>query len=258
MWFLVGLGLGLNRSEAAVFTLPVLDQSQIDPVLSTLASTTVFRSMEPCSHPDVFGFWINARVNATFSKSLASIVSSNMSYVPFGNIQAGINAPLGLGIEFGILPSQNISGTSFGSWGGAIKWSYLRAIFKRAPFDSAIRGSYTSSFVNFSQTISGIPLTVNYNSSIIGATLDISKQLLFFEPYVGYGFLLQNSSLGATGTVSLFNSTFPVNTNTVTSKTMTGWFHAGFELKLFIVTLGAQYDNAFGSDNYAVKFGFKF
>jgi hypothetical protein len=256
--FLAALLFNSTSTQAAVFTLPVLDPAQIEPIFDVLASTIVLRTLEPPSHPSKFGLWFNARANGTVANSLSSIANSSVAVLPFGNLQAGLNGPFGLGIEFGFFPSQSISGTSFGSFGTALKWNFMNPFFKVIPFDAALRFQYTKASLNFEQTIETIPISVDYSTKVFGITLDISKNLKFFEPYIGYGILSQSSSLAGQGTVSLFNENFPVNTNTVEKTTVSGWLRAGFELRLFVVVLGMQYDRSFGTDTYSAKFGFKF
>jgi hypothetical protein len=245
-------------SNAALFTLPVLDPTQIEPIFDVLASTVVFRSLEPPSQSKTFNIWFNARVSGTSASALSSILSSDTAVLPFGNLQGGVNGPFGLGIELGFFPRQSISGSSFGSFGGNLKWNFTSVLFRKFPFDSAIRFLYTSADLNFQQTISDQAITVEYDTTMTGVTVDISKNLGFFEPYVGYGMIRHSSSLTGHGTVSLFNVNFPVNTNTVENSASSGWLRAGCELRLILLTLGAQYDYAFGAGTTSVKLGFKF
>jgi hypothetical protein len=214
--------------------------------------------MEPTSHPSILGVWFNARVNGTDSSSITSILTSNQTVFPFASFQAGLNAPLGLGVEFGFLPSLSISGTTFSNFGFNAKWNFIQGLGLGIPLDSAIRFHYTTASLGYQQTLSGSPLTVNYNTSIIGGTLAISKKLLFFEPYIAYGIIKHSSSISGQGSVSLFGSSFPVNTDTVSGSDTSGWFQAGFELRLLLLTTGFQYDNAFGANTYSSKVGFKF
>lgn len=250
--------LGTVRADAALLTLPTLTTAQTDPIFKVLASAAVFRSMEPASSPAIWGLWFNARVNGTSSTLISSIANTGNSLIPFADLQFGVSGPLGLGLEFSYLPSYSFSGTTFGSFGVAARWTMTQTILKMLPFDAALRFIYSNANLTYSQVLSGANIVVNYGTAITGSTLMISKKLLIFEPYISYGLMSHSSTLTGTGTVSLFGTGFPIGTSSTTGSGISGWFQAGIEIKLVILTLGAQYDNAWGSDTYSGKVGFKF
>ncbi len=251
-------GLISRSADASLISLPVLDPSQIGPIFDVLASTVVFRSLEPPSHPKVFGLWANIRTNITSAEAISSFTQLSQSNIPFGNIQAGVNIPFGLGLELGYLPLPSFSGTTFSSCGLGLKWNVTSVFYSKLPFDFALRTTYSSAKMSYEQSIEGDSVNVDYSTKIYGGTLMLSKVLLFLEPYFAYGFVHHSSTLSGSGSVSIFNNNFPALTGQVADGKTSSWLQAGVELKLLMLAIGFQYDRVFNTSTSSFKVGLKF
>ena len=132
-----------------------------------------------------------------------------------------------------------------------LKWNFTRLLFgNAAPFNGAVRAfRYFSSSLNYNQSLDGDVVNVDFSNQIFGGTLDVGTVLWIFEPYIGYGVISHSSTLSGSGDVTIFNTNFPVDTNVVTATGTSGWFRAGLEVRLLVLTLGAQYDTAFSTGN---------
>jgi hypothetical protein len=241
---------------ASQFTLPQLDPSQVEPIFKVLAADMAFRPVQPASGSSLFGISLGV-TGFQASTSPSTILSQSTSQVYDGDINGSISLPFGLGVEAGFIPNSTVSGTNINRFGIDAKWTFTDLFFS-LPFNAALRGFYTTGGLSYTQPLNGGTVNVNYNTVITGGQLSVSKKILFLEPYVSYGYLQQSSSLSGSGSSSLFNSNYPAGTTSISSVGTTGWFQAGVQVRILILTLAAEYDNLFGADSVAGRVAFAF
>jgi hypothetical protein len=255
--FLAGPFFGVNTASALNFS--QLNQGSIDPVLQAFSAATTFRSLEGPSHPKVWGVFFNVRASVVSSSALESLLGPGQSFLPFGHVQAGLNLPMGLGFEMGYVPSVSLSGLTVGSLGLGLKFNLNTKVLRSSPVDLTLRAIYTDSSVSYLGDLSGLATTIDVHSAVVGGSLDVGKIFLgYLQPYVGLGVLSQNSSMGYTGSASIFGSSVSLANGRATSDTTAVWLKAGLELIFYGLNLGVQYDQAFGNDVFSLKAGLKF
>lgn len=259
--FGIGLGIGIFASasaEAGQLTLPTLNQSDVDTTSKTLASDLSFRPLEPAStFGDVFGVSFGAEANTTSTSQIASLLPNGPKYIPNGSLFFALQLPLGLGLEAGIIPKITYDGVQFKEYGGAVKWTFSK-LFHHSPVDLAVRGLYSNASLNFGETLDSANVNVGYTTQVYGGSLGISKTFLFIEPYADVGLLKQSSTVTGSGTVSLFDTTFPVGTESATSSSTSPFVDVGVQLHLTVLQLTGEYSDRFGSSAFAAKLSFKF
>ena len=99
--------------------------------------------------------------------------------------------------------------------------------------------------------------SVDYKTELWGASLAVSKFFGAFrfgiEPFANVGLLHHSSSLAGSGTISLFGSSFPVGTTTVSATNSSLWLQAGALLKLYAFGIAAEYDRMFDVSSWSAK-----
>lgn len=257
---IVPLTLIQVSAEAGVFTLPQLTTSQTDPIFKVLSADLIFRPIEG-AHPLAgsitgIGFEAGITATATSTNTISSIIGQTKA-VPSANLDFGLALPFGIGIEIGFLPSVSLSGSKFGNVGGDLRLDVGKLV-NGLPFDITLRGMLTSSTLSTDQILNGANINVQYKSTQTGAHLTVGKTLGFIEAYAGLGIANSSSTLSYSGTSSLFGSSFASGTTSVTGISTSPWLTAGVQIRLLVISIGAQYDRIYGVDTISAKLGLRF
>lgn len=253
------LGLSATPAKADVPNLQNLNLPQLDSVFKVFGADLAFKPLEPASaYGDYFGFSFGVIGTLASTKKIKDEISGvTLSYAPGGDIYLGAQAPFGLALELGFIPAITVKDIRLEKYGGDLKWTVNKVFFEWLPVDVALRGMFTRGQVQYKQTISGIEDTIDYDTSLYGFNVAVSKSFWFVEPYAGIGWVRQDASLGNTGRITLFNRTITA-ANTFEKKLSSVWYYAGAQFHIFFGNLTAQYDNMFGVHTYSAKVGFKF
>jgi hypothetical protein len=242
-----------------------LSADQVRDVSDTFSSMVVFRPLEPASNFGInqgkegkkWGFAVGAQIGEVAALKMRSFYTGSVPLLPTAQAVACFGWKYGLGIEFGMFPPIKFSGFSFREYGGNLKWTFTDLIFpKKKPFHLALRAGYSLSTMEFATTISGVETGVSFTTKVITTSVAASKQFGVIEPYVGMGYFRQSSTLGFSGTVSIFNQSFTV-AQEVTSTTKYLYFYSGFQLHLVALALSLEYDDIGGINGYHLKLGLK-
>jgi hypothetical protein len=250
----------MPKAKAAVLTFPQLDPTQIGPIDKVLAADLAFRPIEgaaPLTGIGPFGFSIGVSGVATETSSIQSIIGSSPQYIPGAFVNLALGLPGGFGVELGFIPSVSLKGTSFSNYGGDLRWN-LSTLFSKLPIDLALRGMLTSASLSSTQDLNGVTISTSYKTTITGANLTLGKTFLFVEPYIGVGFANESSNLSYSGSTSLFNNNFASGTTDVPASAFGFWGTAGFQIRLAILQIGAEYATLWGNSNYSVKVALRF
>jgi hypothetical protein len=250
-------------AKAAVFSLPTVSTSMTDPIFRTLGADFAFRSVEPASDlGTVWGLNFGVAAVATDASAVSSIFSNMAtSFVPNADFQLGIGLPKGITIELGLVPKVKLDGTTFSKYEAALKWTLNRTLIPRFPLDVATRFSYSNGSIDYSQGLNGGTVSVSYRTTVIGGNLLVSKFLgaagFGIEPFLGVGLINFSSTLSGSGTVNLFDTSFPTGTESVSDSGLSSWLQAGLQLKLSVVAFAAEYDRFFGISSWTGKFSIR-
>jgi hypothetical protein len=250
-----------KESHAALFSLPELEQPMLDPIFRTLGNAFVFRPIEPASDLGLLGgFYIGASASFVDATAVSSIfTSSPISFISTGDIQLGLGIPLsGITFEAGVLPSISLSGTQFRKYSGAVKWTLTRTILKVLPFSAALRVSYSTGNLSYTQDLSAGSLSVDYNANSFGTNFVFSKALFIFEPYAGIGWVNSSSKLAASGTANLFGTSFPLGTTSIERSYSSLWTQFGLLMKLGVFGISFGYDKMLSASSWNGKVSLRF
>lgn len=194
--------------------------------------------------------------------------------VPAVNAQITIGLPLGNDLSFRFIPNLHNNRYKVGLWGIGLKHNIKQWIpgVKLLPFDAAIMVGYTH--VNFSYNFNSaitpadladpnytlnVPAGISYDNqgmqltaNSLMANIIVSKRLLFFTPYLGFGVTSSNFNFNFTGNYPVLG-TYHASNNSIDVNTLVNpiplhyssfspGLTVGFRLKiLWIFAFHAQY-----------------
>ncbi len=209
----------------------------------------------------IFGFEVGVVGGVTKTPELQKLAretdsSASADQLPHGEFLGVLTVPLGITAEVGLIPKVGSDDFKFNTFSVAGKFTPTE-IFLDLPLDLAIKAHVTKTNLEFKQTISTVPTTFEYENTIMGLTLFASKNFVLLEPYVGLGYLKAKGELSATGSTTVFDSTYTSGTSASESKSSTA-FYLGSELKLLFFKLGLEYGHLFGTSSYTGKLSFFF
>lgn len=248
--------LKVSPAAAAYFTLPVLTQSQTDPIFRNLAGAFVFRDVEGANDLGKnWGFTLGVRGSLVDATPFTAVASSfTLPYLPSGDAQIAVGLPRGFTFEFGMVPTLSYQGTTFSQYSAGVKWTLTRSLLPKVPVSLAIRAGYTNANVSYSQQISGVDTDITYSTSIATFQAIASKRFFIFEPYVALGLANHTSSLSSTGSITIFGTDFSAGTTNYSAGSLCFWPSAGLLIHLGFIGAAAEYSNLWGLTAFSGKF----
>lgn len=265
-----------SSAKAADIAFTNLSLSDFDSVVKELSGNFAYSSITPASSLGrTWGFEFGAVAGSTKSPQIANFVkaansSSKFKRLYHADILGRLTVPFGITAEAMFIPKITVSDASMKQFGGAVMWTITDLFFTDWPVTIATKGYLTKTNLGFSQNITGtvsgvstpnVPATIDYDSTVLGAQLLVSKKLFVFEPYVGIGYAKAQGTLSintVATTTNFFNFTIPSLSAGVTSKPTSTQFLAGADLQLLFLSLGAEYQRVFGTTSYTGRLSFRF
>ncbi|MGE4232288.1 MAG: DUF6588 family protein [Bacteriovoracia bacterium] len=247
-----------DKAFSALPTLTDLDTEKLKDLSQTFSAVTAFKPVEPAgSIGDVWGASAGLVIGEVSTYKIKDYMGGSSTILPYIMPAIVINVPYGLAVEFGGLPPIAVSKASLELYGGDIKWTFTDVIWQKTKyFDAAIRGGYSSARINYGQTVSGIPIKIDFNTAVTQFSLSVGKNFRLVEPYVTFGYFSQTSTLGYEGTATIFDQTISASSS-VSAETSHLLFNAGFQLKLLILTWAFEYNDVGGVNGFAMKLAFE-
>lgn len=246
-----------------------LSATDVNAIAKEFSADFVHTIVAPASsYGKVFGFEVGLLAGVTktpnidrISKSFNS--TSTLAQIPTAGLIAGLSGPLGIGAELSMVPKITASGVGFKNTSMALKWTFTD-IIAGAPVDIAIRVhgnfselSYASVVNNASTGNYPVSTSVGWKNSSTGYNFEVSKKLLFIEPYAGFGAVSTRTEIGVTAATTVQIFTFSDATN-YTAKNSGNQYYAGVNLNLFLLKIGAEYAKIMDVTKIAAKTTFYF
>lgn len=179
--------------------------------------------------------------------------SADLDQVPHGEIIGLLSVPFAITGEVGFIPKIGSDQFKFTSYHLAAKWSPSELFFEW-PVALAVKVQYSKVNATFKDTINAIPTTFDYDQSILGGSLIVSKNFAILEPYAGFGYLQADGNMDVKGSPTVFSG----GRMSASSKPTSSMFMVGTEVKLLVVKLGVEYMNAFDTSRFTGKVSFYF
>lgn len=261
-WILCLILFGV-RVHAQSIQLQSISQDDFSKVVGDMSANFLHTSVSGASTlGSIFGFEIGVVGGQTSTPNLNDVVSNvppkgsaTAKTLPHGEILGVLTVPFGITGEFGLVPKVGNDSFKFNSMSIAVKWTPTETLLSDWPLSVAIKGSYTKSTADFSQTVNNATMAYSLSDTetFIGAF--VSKNLGIVEPYFGAGMVNAKADLSATGSVPLYSYTSSQSDSL--SRSTTAWM-VGAELKLLVVKLGAEYTSLFNTNRISGKLSFFF
>lgn len=260
------LTLWTSQSRAD-FNLNYISQTQFNDTIRELSANGNWASVTPPSSlGSIFGVELGVVGGATDTPSLDAIVyqqsGQNLKLLPHASLMAQLTIPLAITFEATYVPKTTLSGASYQMTGGAVKWTPTDGIMI-LPVNLAFRGFYTSTELSFSQTINNVTVTtpvtgtIKYGGQVSGVQVMVSPKLIpILEPYAGVGYLTGKGKFdvtASTGTIFDFTSS---QSSEATNSSSQVFF--GLDIRLLLLSFGAEYSQAFGTKTYNARLSLRF
>lgn len=262
------------QGYSASLSLNDLTLADYDKIVKEFSANFAYTSVTPASSlGGLWGFEFGVVGGFTKSPELLTLVKrSSASYdedkLPHGGGLLRIGAPLGITAEALVFPKMKISDLNIGQYGGAAMWTITDVFFSDLPVTVAAKGFFTKVNMDYSQRLNNsttgnvdIDAKIEYENSLYGAQLLISRKLLVFEPYLGIGYVKSTgdiSVLASNPNASLFPGLPASAGNKVRSSPSSLQAMAGLDIRLLFLTLGAEYQKSFGTSSATGRLSFRF
>lgn len=257
VWLLFILLIMASTKAFAVPSLSNLTEEQASKVALDFGRNFVHTTVTPASGLKGFGIELGAIAGLTRSKGINDIVEENFAHLPHAGAMGVFYMPAGFGIEGVMIPKTVQQGLAVQSSSGALRWTPTEIFSPNGFISLRLRGFYGDSRIGYTQTISNVPVDIKFTSISSGADLAVSFQNIpFIEPYVVAGLVNLSGQLGATGSISIFDSNFTTSQE-ARFKTQTQIYTGGLNIKLPFLSAGAEYSLIGGEPRYTVKLAFQ-
>ncbi|MGZ3772353.1 MAG: DUF6588 family protein [Pseudobdellovibrionaceae bacterium] len=259
--FFIGLSLITSSFAFATPKFTNITSSDFEDISKDMSANFMHNSMLGASKMGtIFGFQLGIVGAQTASSKTNEIVKRNagaeLPNLYNAGLVAAVGIPFGIAFEGVFFPEASLSGLKFSETSLGLKYN-INGIIPILPINVALRGIYSTAKFSFDQTVNSISSTVEINNSVSGLQLLISPMLPIVEPYIGVGILNGSNKLSATGSSSIFDTTYTTSQSDTKNVTSTQLL-AGVELNLLLIKFGAEYSQAFGTNRIGAKIAIGF
>lgn len=260
-------------ASAETFNLSSLTLADFDKIIKEFSSNFSYTTVTPASSlGGLGGFEFGVVGGKTDAPELLRLVKQANSSASFkgdlyhGGVVGRVGLPYGLTAEALFFPKKKFKDASFQEFGGAVMWTATDSVLEGLPLNLAVKGHLLKTKVTYSQTVTyTVPVagaasgtgTVKFDDTLMGIQALASKQFFFLEPYVGLGYIKSKGVLAvdAAGATTLLAFT---SNNRAESKPTSVQLMAGVDARFLFLSVGAEYQKAFGTSSMTGRLSFRF
>ncbi|MGE3260415.1 MAG: DUF6588 family protein [Bacteriovoracia bacterium] len=269
----LALAITPGIASADTFNLNNLTAGDFDKIVKEFSSNFSYSSLTPASSlGGLGGFEVGVIGGKTKSPELLNLVKTASTSASFkgdlyhGGILGRVGLPFNLTAELLLFPKKKFKDASFQEAGGAVMWTPTDELLSYLPVNLSAKAHLLKTKVSYSQSVTITAPTpgtgtakVNFDDTLYGLQALVSKKFLVFEPYAGIGYIKSKGELSvdANGTTTLFSGNFASN-NRAESTPTTIQLLAGLDVRLAFLSLGAEYQKAFGTSSVSGRLSFRF
>jgi len=242
-----------------------------DKVVRELSGNFSYSTVTPASSlGGLWGFEFGVVGGVTKTPEIKAIVNrSSASYkedkFPHGGLLLRVGAPLGLTGEIVAFPERKISKLEISQYSGAAMWTITDVFLTDWPVNLAVKGFYSKTGLNYTQSLNNastgnvaVNASLDFENTLYGGQLLVSKKLLVFEPYLGLGYIRSKGKFTVSAATAPNASILLSGGKSAVSEPNSSQLLAGLDVKLFFFTLGAEYQKAFSTSTYNGRVSFRF
>ncbi len=246
-------------AQAATLAFDQLTEEQTKSIIKEFSANFTQTSVSGASPlGDIFGFEIGVIGGLTTTDEIDKLAKSadpslTVDKLPHASLVALVTVPFGVTLEANLVPEVGSDDFKFSNMGLAAKWSLTSSVIE-LPLSLALKAHYMKTKLKFKQTVSSVDANVDFDDTVTGAMLMVSKKFVFVEPYFGYGMVSGNGDFSVQGTTQFFQS----GVSNYSAKQTGSHLVLGAELGLLIFKVGAEYAQLFGTSRYTAKVALSF
>ncbi|MCB0383920.1 MAG: hypothetical protein KDD43_00905 [Bdellovibrionales bacterium] len=246
-----------------------IDKADLEKIIGDLSANFAHTTVSGASALGaVFGFEFGLIGGMTSTPGIDKLVketdpNADSAALPHAGLLVQFSVPMGVTVEANLIPSFGSDDFKFSNTGIGVKWTMTDSILS-LPFNLALKGNITKTELTFKTVINNastgnIPVDskLEFSNTSMGLAAVISKNILFFEPYFGFGFINSDGDLKVDGTGTIFDTTLTTGKSAGAKNSGTHMF-LGADLDLFILKLGLEYSKIIDADRYSAKLAFSF
>ncbi len=207
----------------------------------------------------IFGFELGVIGGGADTPKVNSLSQSagagSIAQLPSAALFGAITVPYGLTVEAEGIPDTTVAGVSAQSESLALKWTFSQML--NLPVDLSVKAFGTWDEFKFAGNVGTSPsvyTTFDLNDDMSGAVFEVSKKLLFFEPYAKAGIIQASGKMDITGSTQVFSTGVMSDTENVTGNILM----VGADFNLGILRLGAEVGSVFNDTRAAAKISLYF
>jgi hypothetical protein len=263
------------QASADTFQLNNLTVGDFDKIVKEFSSDFAYSSLTPASSLGGLGhFEVGVIGGKTKSPELLNLVKRASTSASFkgdlyhGGVLGRVGLPFSLTAEAILFPKRKFKDVSFQEMGGAVMWTPTDDLLKDLPVNLSAKGHLLKTKVTYSGTVtitSPVPGTgtgqFKFDDTLWGLQALVSKKLLVFEPYAGIGYIHSSGkfTVDANGSATnVFVGNGFASSNTAESSPTSMQLLAGLDVQLAFLSLGAEYQKAFGTHSVSGRLSFRF
>ncbi len=241
-----------------------ITSTDLENISKEFSANFVHRPLTPASSLGaIFGFEVGIVASMTDAPKIGEITkredptdSDPIDKLLNAGLMGAVSVPYGITAELILLPEQDLGDLTISNYSLGVKWTFS-SLLPIPVVDLAIRGHYGTTDISYNDTVSAVATEVSLDNSTMGFTLLASANLMIVEPYAGVGFVSRDTTLKASGSAQIFNTSFTTSQSQTTDGSSLQYF-AGVEVDLLFIHLAAQYENVFDTSIVSGKLSFAF
>lgn len=248
---------------AATPSLDNITSSDLEGISKEFSANFVHRPVSSAAPlGDIIGVEIGLIAGQTDAPKIKEIsqredpTNNDVDSLYHAGIHVAVSVPFGITGELIALPETELGDVSLKNTSLGLKYTFSE-LLDLPMVDLAIRGHYTSGDLNYSDRIDGVNTTISLENSTSGFQLLGSVDLVFIEPFIGFGTVSRETTLKASGSARIFDQTFTASQSSTVDGS-SSQFLVGAQLNLLFLRIAAQYENVFDTSIISGKLSFKF
>lgn len=230
-----------------------LTAAEFKDIIEDFASVFTHTSVAPASSlGKIFGFEIGLIVGAAKTADVEKLSkeidpSADVARLPHAGLLGVLTFPFGLSGELNFLPEIENSDIHLKTHSLGAKWT-ITDVYP-LPVDLAVKLHSATSTIRWNQPfpVSG----VEYEQTVSGLLLQVSKKFTIFEPYLNLGSVKASGKLSAASS-DIFDPSY-TSALSAEENVSGGMFMVGFNANLLFVKLGAEAGSVLGNNKMSLK-----
>lgn len=255
---LLYLSLFMSAAWAQSIPLQNLDRSEFKKLVGDFSANSQHTSVSgAASLGKVFGIEAGLVAGVTRTPEINRLAhevdpSAKANSLPHAAILGAISVPGSVTVEVGFVPKVGNEDFKFNSMALAAKWTFSDWM-EEMPVDLAFKAQIAKAKLEFDATVSSIPTHFEFENTVSGAFLFVSKDLGLLAPYAALGAVRAGGKMSVMGSGAVFSDPEFQASNSASASQSGTAIVLGTEVQLGVLRLGAEFARAFSTNSFTGK-----